>query len=409
MLSLHTIRQGDRLSLWSRDGRFRFVDGPRRIWTFREHAEPTKRHSVELGQFLVVHNRDGHVEHIAGPAELWEHPVDHIDVQVARATALDSHEALVVYSRDENGTVKRRVLNGPLIYVPQPGEWVHEFSWHGTSTINKRLKEPHALKFTKLRVIPDQTYVYVPDVRTSDDALLTLQVMVFFELTDIDTMLDRTHDPIADFCNAISSDLVELAASRSFQELKRDTEMLSELSSYENLTARAESIGYRISKVVYRGYEAGDRLQAMHDEAIESRTALQLDRETQDQAQELEDVKLDREAARARTRREIEQQQAEHERGIARATHEEQIRQRREEVQQQADAARTEHQVEIELLKAKAEERMAFLESIAGLQVDLTQYLVASFQSPDRLVRIEGGSSATPLLHLFPDGAPSHE
>lgn len=408
MLSLHTVRQGERLLLWSREGGVRFVDGPKRLWTFREHAEPAKRHAVELGQFLVVHHRDGHVEHIAGPAELWEHPVDHVDIQMAQATALDSHEVMVVYSRDDAGTVTRRVLSGPVIYVPQPGEWVHEFSWHGTSAINKRLKEPHALRFVKLRVIPDQTYVYVPDVRTGDDALLTLQLMVFFELADIDRMLDRTHDPIADFCNAVSSDMVEFAASRSFQELKRDTEMLSELSSYGNLTARAESIGYRISKVVYRGYEAGERLQAMHDEAIESRTALQLDRETQDQAQELEDLKLDREAARARTRREMEQQQAEHERGIARAAHEEQIRQRREEVRQQADAMRAEHTVELELLKAKAKERMAFLESIAGLQVDLTQYLVASFQSPDRLVRIEGGAG-TPLVHLYPDGVPMHE
>ena len=407
MISLHTIRQGDRLSLWSRDGRVRFVDGPRRFWTFREHAEPTRRHRVELGQYLVVHHRDGRVEHIAGPAELWEHPVDHADIRIAQATVLDSHEALVVYNRDDAGDVSRRILTGPTVYVPQPGEWVHEFSWHGTSTINSRIKEPHALEFTKLRVIPDQTYVYVPDVRTGDDALLTLQVMVFFELTDIDTMLDRTHDPIADFCNAVSSDLVEFAAARSFQELKRDTELLSELSSYGNLTTRATGIGYRISKVVYRGYEAGDRLQAMHDEAIESRTVLQLDRETQDQAQELEDRKLEREAARARTRRGMEQQHAEHERSIARAAHEEQIRQRREEVRQQADAKRSEQEVELDLIRAKAEDRMAFLESIAGLQVDLTQYLVASFQSPDRLVRIEGGA-ATPLLHLHPDGEPTH-
>ena len=59
--------------------------------------------------------------------------------------------------------------------------------------------------------------------------------------------------------------------------------------------------------------------------------------------------------------------------------------------------------MEVELLRARMRERTTFLESIAGLQVDLTQYLVASFQTPDRLVRIEGGP-VQPRLHLFADG-----
>jgi len=262
------------------------------------------------------------------------------------------------------------------------------------------------MRISDTPVNADPITVSGPEFRTAADAPLTLQVMLFFEIVDIETMLDRTHDPIADFCNAVSSDLVEFAASRTFQELKRDTERLSELPSYENLTARAASIGYRVSKVVYRGYEAGTRLQQMHDEAIESRTALQLDRETQDQAQELEDLRLDREASRARTRRELEQQQAEYERSIARAAHDEEMRRRRDEVDQQAEAKRAEHEVELELLRSKALERVAFLESLAGLGVDMTQYLVAGFQSPDRVVRIEGTQS-TPMLHLYPDGSPT--
>lgn len=36
-------------------------------------------------------------------------------------------------------------------------------------------------------------------VRTKDDALITVKQMVFFELRDIETMLNQTADPIADF------------------------------------------------------------------------------------------------------------------------------------------------------------------------------------------------------------------
>lgn len=54
MLKMHTIQQGERLSLWPKEGRIRFVDGPRRLWTLCERAEPMKRHAVELGQYPVA-------------------------------------------------------------------------------------------------------------------------------------------------------------------------------------------------------------------------------------------------------------------------------------------------------------------------------------------------------------------
>ena len=41
---------------------------------------------------------------------------------------------------------------------------LHEFVWHGTDPVNKTRKVPGALKFTKLRVIPDQFYYNVDDV-----------------------------------------------------------------------------------------------------------------------------------------------------------------------------------------------------------------------------------------------------
>ena len=45
-------------------------------------------------------------------------------------------------------------------------------------------------------------------VRTADEALITVQLMVFFELDDIEKMLLQTHDPIADFINAVTADII---------------------------------------------------------------------------------------------------------------------------------------------------------------------------------------------------------
>ena len=84
-------------------------------------------------------------------------------------------------------------------------------------------------------------------------------------------MLDQTHDPVADFINAVGADVIDFTAGLSFEMFKKQTDKLNAIDTYQNLKRRAERIGYRVNKVVYRGYEAGTKLQAMHDDAIEAR------------------------------------------------------------------------------------------------------------------------------------------
>merc|ERR1712232_696366 len=149
---------------------------------------------------------------------------------------------------------------------------------------------------------------------TKDDALVTVKVMIFYRLKDIDVMLKETHDPPADFINSVSSDIIEFVAGKSFEQFKAATDQLNNLSVYQQLTSRAKGIGFEITKVVFRGYGAPQRLQKMHDDAIERRTKLALDRENEDQEQQLLDMKLKREQDRLRKRREMETETAEHER-----------------------------------------------------------------------------------------------
>ncbi|MCA9265886.1 MAG: hypothetical protein KDA60_18620 [Planctomycetales bacterium] len=479
MIHFTTIRRGNRVAVWNAQGDVRFVDGPKRLLLFRERVEhlqryradsheylrinfldgrtehrrgpaelwfdpvdhdsleivpvesidaneailvyqrqedervvrrvlygpaqympqanewvqrlkSLRRHSAEAHQYLVVRFLDGRTEHLRGPVDLWFRPDEHEAIEVREATPVDAHQALVIYRREEDERVSRRVMRGPAQYVPAANEWLHEFSWHGADPHDPRHKVPRALQFTKLRVIPDQMYFDVEDVRTADDALLTVQLMVFFELEDIDKMMDQTHDPIADFINALSADVIDFAAGRSFEQFKEATNLLNELSEYGNLVHRSERIGYRINKVVYRGYVASDKLQTMHDDAIEKRTALKLEAETERQAQELADLKLEREAEREEIRRGMQREHAEHE-------------QRLLQVQHDGDLARLEadhkleltHQRELQLadvehLHGENEERLRFLREIQGLQVDLTRYLVAQYQHPDRLIRVDG-------------------
>jgi len=232
-----------------------------------------------------------------------------------------------------------------------------------------------AVKFTKLRTCPEQTYFDVEGVRTKDDALVSVKVMIFYRLHDIDVMLKETHDPTADFINSVSSDVIEFVAGKSFEEFKAATDTLNDLKVYQQLTSRAKGIGFEVTKVVFRGYGAPTRLQKMHDDAIERRTKLVLDRENEDQEQQLLDMKLEHEEERLRKQRQMEMETKEHERRLQRAAHE----------------ARQ---------KEMLEDREAQLQHLTNMKstLDITSdqlssYLLASEQGPpSKLVQIIAGN-----------------
>jgi hypothetical protein len=408
MIGLKTVQQGERVMVLHTNGKVNYVDGPTRLAVFTAKVQPLRRTSAEPHQFLVIRKKDGTTEHVPGPAAVWFDPVVHLKIEVQDATKIDANEALVVYRKIDE-TVTRRIVRGPALFVPTPQEWVHQFSWHGTDPKHGYRKLPHALNFTKLLVIPDQMYFDVENVRTGDDALLVVKLMVFFELIDIEKMLDQTHDPIADFINALSADVVDYVGGNDFEAFKTKTDALNQLETYGQLTQRAEKIGYRITKVVFRGYYASDKLQAMHDNAIECRTRLILEADTEKQAQELADLKLKRELERAATRQQMEEAETQHQNRIKQLEHDAELGQRETDQKQlleakwreeeiAAEVKRRQNTIALEHERAMHEEQTGFFARMRELQVDLTRYLVAQYQNPDKVIRIDNGP--TPQLHL---------
>lgn len=398
MIGFKTIREGERAAVWNERGEIKRIDGPRRLFLFRESVQMLTLHSAGPNQYLAIRYKDGRKEHIPGPVSIYFDPVEHDAITTLDAITVDANDALVVY-RQEKAAVARRVVRGPELFVPAANEWLHQFSWHGADPKNPTRKLPHILRFQKLRVIPDQMYFDVEDVRTADDALLTVKVMVFFELVNIETMLDQTHDPIADFINALSADVIDFSAGLTFEKFKEQTEKLSDMATYSQLVNRAQRIGYRINKVVYRGYHATSKLQTMHDNAIEARTQLRLQAETEEQAQQLADLKQAREAERAVQRRHEEEVETAHDNKMKKVAHDEVLRQQQAELQQEIDAKRLRNEVELQNRGAVHREQATHLKEMRDMQIDLTRYLVARYQNPDRLIKIDGNGRA-PQLHL---------
>jgi len=212
-----TVQVGQRVALYDNEGNIEIVEGPARISVYNRRATWLRKFTAEAEDYLVVRYLDGRKEHIRGPTVLYENPTVIESITSAKGTKLDASEVLVVYRQKKEGLVERTLVEGPTLHVPTTEEWVHEFSWHGSLPGNPDVKVRDARKFSKLRIIPDQFYYTVSEVRTNDDALLTVKLMIFFELKKIEQMLDSTHDPVADFINAVSADVIAFASTLSYE------------------------------------------------------------------------------------------------------------------------------------------------------------------------------------------------
>ncbi|HSQ54190.1 MAG TPA: hypothetical protein VLM40_00480 [Gemmata sp.] len=395
----YTVEEGQRALMIRRDGRMEVIVGPKRVWIGTSRFEKMRHFVAHPGEFLIVRFRDGRQEHLTGPTDLWFDQRIHETVTRQDALQLAAKECVIVYSRPAGSeTISRRIVHGPTLFVPAPGEWLHTFAWHGSEGGSQGVKKvAKGLVFQKLWLMPDQMYHDVPDVRTSDDAVLTIKLMMFFELTDIERMLDTTHDPIGDFINAATSDVVDFCGHRTFEEFKKDTGKLNELETYKQLTVRATQNGYRINKVVYRGYGAPDRLQAMHDQAIEARTKLQLERATEEQAQGLEDFKLNAQMNRATRRRTEQNIEVETEIELARKRQEAELKAKDAERVASREQRRRDAEMEVEIRRQAEERTRHHLAALKEMGVDLTAYLTQG--RADRVIELRG-KGAAPHLHL---------
>ncbi|CAN5899319.1 hypothetical protein BH23PLA1_BH23PLA1_08610 [soil metagenome] len=385
------------------DGTMEIVAGPRKVWKGRNIFKKMAHHVAHPGEFLIVRYRDGRQEHLPGPAEVWFDPRSHLSITREDGLQIAAKEAVVVYSSKEGtSAVQRRIEYGPTLFIPRPGEWLHTFSWHASKGGHEGVvKIPNGLVFQKLWLMPDQMYHDIPDVRTADDAVLTIRLMLFFELVDINRMLDATHDPIGDFTNAATSDVVDFTGRHDFESFKRNTDQLNEMAAYRVLANRAEQCGYRINKVVYRGYGAAERLQLMHDQAIEARTKLQLERATEQQAQDLESFQLDSQLTRARKRRAEQTNEVEHDLELSRKKQEAVLLTQESQRTFARDQSRLDAELKTRLQTDQDAQKREHLAALKDLGVDLTAYLTQG--RADRVIELRGPSNGKGATHVHLD------
>ncbi|XP_069115144.1 uncharacterized protein [Argopecten irradians] len=384
-----TVREGQQAVVYNHLGEGRLIIGPERVFLYRERLQYLKSYTANQYQFLVLKDKDGIVTHKRGPCEIFFNPLVYDSIEIKDATKIDANHLIVVYKRLKDNDVQRRIIQGPTVFVPEAEEWLHQFSWHGCESSNKARMIPGLNQFTQLAVIPDQFYYNVRDVRTLDDTMIVVKLMIFYELKEILKMLDKTHDPIADMINAVCADVITFAGKNTFEDFLKNTHRLSELPSFPQLTQRANKIGYEIQKVVFRGYHANDRLQMMQSSAIESRTQLRLNTEIEEMKQRLQNFKLSKEQARTKLIQDMEKAEQDHKQLIAnmKQVHDLEIKQMDHEQALKIATMTTTSKLDDQ--KDRNSKDVEHLSKLRDLGVDVTLYLTLQHTpSADEEIRV---------------------
>jgi hypothetical protein len=135
----------------------------------------------------------------------------------------------------------------------------------------------------------------------------------------------------------------------------------------------------------------------MHDHAIEARTQLQLEAETEEQAQKLADLKLQREKDRIVVRQAMEKSEVEHKEMLERMKTQEELERRRMATDARRTVREADHQQRMRQRAEFDRLRLAYVGGMREAGVDLTRWMVARYQHPDRLIRIENGHDKVQL------------
>ena len=222
----YVVEEGQRVLMRRPNGTMDVIVGPRRVWRGRNTFQPMPHFVAHPGDLphRPLPRRPPGAPRRAGRGLV--RPAGPPGGRPARRRCrLAAKEAVVVYS-SKDGRRRRRSggsCTARRCSCPGPGEWLHTFAWHGSDGGSQGVRKvAKGLVFQKLWLMPDQMYHDVPDVRTADDAVLTIRLMIFFELIDIDRMLEATHDPIGDFVNAATSDVVDFTGRHDFEAFKQE-------------------------------------------------------------------------------------------------------------------------------------------------------------------------------------------
>nr|KAG5695603.1 hypothetical protein BaRGS_032243 [Batillaria attramentaria] len=145
------------------------------------------------------------------------------------------------------------------------------------------------------------------------------------------------------------------------------------MDTYPHLKQRMERIGVRVDKVVYRGYHASDQMQEMQNSAIESRTRLRLQGEMEEMQQNLTNLKLNKEEARAGLKKQMEAGRWQHKQRTEQMKQQHDLEQQQLQHTQRLELRSLDTAARLKREKEEDERKLDFLTRLSELDVNVTE------------------------------------
>jgi len=400
-----TIKDGEAVAIWDRNGKHREIIGPRRVQLFQSTIRFLTRFKAESHQYLVVKHRSGKREHICGPAMLYENPAFHDEVSVEDGILLKSLDEYVVvndFNKDNDGSratstlfepvkdskfveySERGIVQGPTLFVPTPNEVVHKFEWSTFCEDGKLSKE-------------DKSQFHV--IKTTSHSLGKSLISLEFELpnthsihAEIDVQyniseqsiysLIKVQDPIMKLYQAMQADAIFIGNSISIDDICDDngngnrgdiSNAIGDIKAYLELGKVAKECGIDISmlrvtkwwmnedfmKMIRIERNLTSRVQSEFAEKEQRQKILQLDQDNRCKA-----IKDEAELKRMKLTSDDELFQEMHEKKMA-------------SLERKLALQALEEKAANKLKEAKDEGTLAFLTKLSDMDVDLTKYLTS--------------------------------
>lgn len=380
-----TIKEGEAAVIWSRNGRCREVIGPSLERMFYCTIRFLTQHVARPGEYIKIHTKSGVVEHIVGPAAVFMNPVKHISVEVQSGYNLATpQDCLVVCTRRAQSVLDdvrkadatpapgrddyldRRVVRGPVQFVPKVNETVMTLRWTKRSQTLGDHSEPKLENLTNFDTRPFRIDVET-GLTTADGHTYTIRLNIGARITDVDTAIDCA-DPIGAMWQALRADLARIGSMCDRES--GDPGLLGDMQLTALRTA-AGSAGINILDIQVQGIERPSKLQNDINTAKEAAVAHANAIKEANRAAELD--RLTAETKLRRAKQEEEVAIAEHH--AAKLT---------EEHQHELATVKQEHTLLLQEIANKAgteAERtrnavlLDFLGQLRTYDVDLTQYL----------------------------------
>eukprot|EP00128_Syssomonas_multiformis_P009500 Colp12_sorted_trinity150504_noHs@12296 len=375
IIGKRTIKEGEAAAVWNVNGTMKILTGPQRKYFFCVDVTFLDRYIATDTEYLVINFQDGHIEHKPGPFSMFSVPTLHQSITKQSFITVGGAEAVVLRRRGQDGSIERSIVQGPTIFMPQPNEELQTFNHtttdnDGNMTVTTRQKIPLSNKELSVSVL----------LRTVDDVGFSARFTIAYEISDIKKLLDAG-DITGNMSNAIRADLRKMVSTLTYTEFLAKGSELSDLDSFPLLLQSVQKMGVSISQFVYVGCVGDATLLKANEAKRLAKEKLAQEKENEQQAQYLQEVKLGGQQQRAATERALKEAEVQHTLHLQKLQHEARMLQKQQEHQQQ----------------------ISYLAQLASHGVDLTKYLVAQ-QRNEKVIKIESeGAAETPAVHVHND------